>query len=345
MSDWKPEGVAPCVRRIAAPRAVELCVRIRPSAALPQRHACLPIAGAALVIAQSSWRPFPARRSSPAPRMSAAPAAARPRHAQPVFVFGIPVDFILFGADAAWRRDLPPQDAAGRADRACRHRRLQAHLHRLQVRHRLHRPRAAHAARGGDPREPVPAADGLCDPLASLREEPHPRRDAGIPAGRMDGRAGAARHRVRAVGLPRQHRGRADRRHDGAARVQGQSPHRLSRGDRGSVERRRLRQRRRRHHDHHDVDRRHQPAVGGRSLYRRGRRPSSYLRHPGRAPAAPLFADPEGRAARPADRLDVGRDRRARSSSSRSRANVTRQPAIPGDSRGRSGDRASRCGS
>ena len=72
------------------------------------------------------------------------------------------------------------------------------------------------------------------------------------------------------------------------------------------LERRRLRQRRRRHHDDHDVDRRHQPAVGARSLCRSRRRLPD-LRHPGGDPAAPLFADPQGRAARPADRLDLAR--------------------------------------
>ena len=30
----------------------------------------------------------------------------------------------------------------------------------------------------GDPGQPVPAADGFCDPVAALREQPHPRRDA-----------------------------------------------------------------------------------------------------------------------------------------------------------------------
>ena len=163
--------------------------------------------------------------------------------------------------DAARRRDLPSQDAAGRADRARGGHRLQAALHRLQAGRGFQRPRAADAPRVGHPRQSVPAADGLCDPVAALREQPHPRRDAGVPAGRLDRRARAARHRVRAVELPRQHRRCPDRRHDGAARVQGQSPHRLSRRHRRGVERRRLRQRGRRHHHDDDVDRRHQPAA------------------------------------------------------------------------------------
>ena len=45
--------------------------------------------------------------------------------------------------------------------------------------------------------------------------------------------------------------------------------HRLSRGDRGRLQRRRRRQRGRRYHHHHDVDRRRQPARGARRLRRR----------------------------------------------------------------------------
>ncbi len=103
--------------------------------------------------------------------------------------------------------------------------------------------------------------------------------------------------RVRAVELPRQYRGGADRRHHGAPCVPRQGPHRLPRRDRRGLERRRLRQRRRRHHDHHDVDRRRQSAC-------RWSRPMSLLivalcvlRHPGGAPAASLFADRAGSAA------------------------------------------------
>ena len=177
-------------------------------------------------------------------------------------------------ADADRRCGVSSQDAAGCADRSRGDRALQARLHRLQDRAGTIRPRAAHAARVGDPGQSVPAADGLCDPVAALREQPHPRRDAGVPAGRMAWRAGAARHRVRAVELPRQHRGRADRRHDGAPRVPRPSPHRLSRGHRGCLQRRRLGQRGRRHHHHDDVDRRHQPAVGAQGLCR-GRPPDS----------------------------------------------------------------------
>ena len=205
----------------------------------------------------------------------AAPAASSP--AQLHYLLGIPVDFILFGltllgvavfhhktlevaltglAAVTVYKLLFTGFGQARASAAC----------------------AADSPRVGDPRQPVPAADGLCHPVAAFREQPHPGRDAGVPAERLEGRACAARHRVRAVELPRQHRRRPDRRHDGAARVQGQSPYRLPRRHRRSVECRRLRQRRRRHHHHHDVDRRHQPAACRRSLCR-GRRGLPDLRH------------------------------------------------------------------
>jgi hypothetical protein len=72
---------------------------------------------------------------------------------------------------------------------------------------------------------------------------------------------------------------RADRRRDGARGLQGQGAHRLSGRHRRRLQRRRLGQRGRRHDDHHDVDRRRQPAqrVGG--LYR-GQRCRGRLRHP-----------------------------------------------------------------
>ncbi len=74
--------------------------------------------------------------------------------------------------------------------------------------------------------------------------------------------------------VPRQHRRRADRRHDGAARLSRQGAHRLSRRHRRGLQCRRLRQRGRRHHDHDDVDRRRQPAERARSLRRSDRRAS-----------------------------------------------------------------------
>ena len=134
--------------------------------------------------------------------------------------------------------------------------------------------------------------------VPALRGEPDPGRDAGAAAGRLEGRRRAAGAGVRAVELPRQHRRRADRRHGCAARVPGQGSHRLSRGDRRGLERRRIRQRRRRHHHHHDVDRRRQPAQRARGLCR-GRRRDADLRGARVDAAAALFADPEGSVDRP----------------------------------------------
>ena len=88
-----------------------------------------------------------------------------------------------------------------------------------------------------------------------------------------------------------------------------QGAHRLPRRHRRRLQRRRLRQRGRRHHHDDDVDRRHQPAVGAQGL-RGGRRRLPRVRHSRRDPAASLFADREGRAARPEDRLAVARHRR-----------------------------------
>ena len=96
--------------------------------------------------------------------------------------------------------------------------------------------------------------------------------------GRLEGRLRAAHHGVRAVVVPRQHRGRAHRRRDGAPAFPRQGPHRLSRRDRRGIERGRRGQRHRRHDDHDDVDRGRFPACGVRSL-RRGDRRARHLRH------------------------------------------------------------------
>ena len=290
--------------------------------------------GAVPFVASASLAAAVASIASPAAAATNASGLA----AEPVFVFGIPVDFILFALTllgvALFHHKTLQVALAGLAailvyKFAFTGFKFGPGLAGLGL-HMQHEC--------GDPSEPVPAADGFRHPVAALREQPHPRRDAGLPAGRLEGRLGAARDRVRAVELPRQHRGRADRRHDGAARVQRQSPHRLSRRHRGRLQRRRIRQRRGRHHDDHDVDRRRQPAVGARSLCR-GRRRLPDLRHPGGDPAAPLFADPQRRAARPPDRLDFARDRRADPGHC-DRRQRHRQSAIPGAPRHRAGDRA-----
>ena len=244
--------------------------------------------------------------------------------------------------DAARRRAVPPPYALRRADRPGGHHALQAHLHRLQIRRRSRRLRAAHAARMGDPGQPVPAADGLCAALAPLRAEPRARCDALLSAGRMERRRRAPGGGVRAVELPRQYRGGADRRHHGPSCVPRQSPHRLSRRDRRGIERRRLRQRRRRHHDHDDVDRRRQSVVGGGSLCGR-RRGAGGVRGPGRAPAASLLADRAGGAGRPEDRVDPRGHRRG-DPGRRDPRQCHRQPPVSGAARPHSGDRSRRMG-
>jgi hypothetical protein len=89
---------------------------------------------------------------------------------------GIPVDFILFALTllgvALFHHHTLQVALTGLAAIVA----LQADLHRLQVRRRPRRPRPAHAARVGDPRQPVPAADGLRAAVAAFRGEPRPAR-------------------------------------------------------------------------------------------------------------------------------------------------------------------------
>ena len=98
---------------------------------------------------------------------------------EPIMVLGIPLDFILFGLTlagvAVFHHHTLAIALAGLAAVTA----LQARLHRVQVRHRPCRARAAHAARMGDPRQPVPAADGVCAAVAPLRGQPDSGRDAG----------------------------------------------------------------------------------------------------------------------------------------------------------------------
>src|SRR5882724_5620244 len=106
----------------------------------------------------------------------------------------------------------------------------------------------------GDPHESTVPAARLCPAVAALREDARARGVAALPPARLERRVHHARDGVRAVVVPRQHRGRPDRRGDGAYAVPRQGPHRLSRGHRRRVERGRLRQRSGRHHHHHGVD-------------------------------------------------------------------------------------------
>ena len=208
-------------------------------------------------------------------------AAADPTIVRPVYVFGIPVDFILFGLTLLGVAVFHHYTLLSRAERAGRNHDLQTDLHRVQIRRRPDRLCAAHAARMGDPGQPVPAADGICTALAPLREEPDSGRDAGLPARRLEGRRRAASDRVHSFRFPGQYRCRADRRHHGAPCFPGQSPHRLPCRDRRGIECGRRRQRRRRHDHHDDVDRRHQSVGRDRGLC--GRRCRIFcLRDPGR---------------------------------------------------------------
>ena len=114
---------------------------------LPSCAACIFVVTLAAGVC-SRWR----RRRQPLPS---------DRASQPVYLFGIPVDFILFGLTLLGVALFHHHTLSRRADRAGGHHALQAHLHRLQIRRRSRRLRAAHAARMGDPGQPVPAADGF----------------------------------------------------------------------------------------------------------------------------------------------------------------------------------------
>ncbi len=245
-------------------------------------------------------------------------------------LFGIPVDFILFGLTLA-----------GVA--LFHHYTLQVALtglavitlyklagHRLQDRPGLRRPRGAPGARVGDPREPLRPARRLRHPVEDLRGERGAEGAAALSPRRLEGLLHPARHGVRPVVVPRQHRRGADRRRDGAHRVPRQGPHRLSRGDRRGVERGRRGQRGRRHDDDDDVDRRREPARGARRL-RRGVRRAGRVRHSGGAAAAEVRADHEGRAAGHARRLGARGHRRVHPAR-RDRRQRRHEPQVPAGS-------------
>ena len=90
MSDWKPEGVARLRLSYCSTSCCRVVCQDQTVSRIRQRMV-LPIAGAALVMA-IVWTTFPAL-AAPAPE-SVAPG---PSVVTPIYVFGIPVDFILFG--------------------------------------------------------------------------------------------------------------------------------------------------------------------------------------------------------------------------------------------------------
>ncbi len=112
----------------------------------------------------------------------------------------------------------------------------------------------------------------------------------------------------RAVELPRQHCGGDDRRHHRRNRVPAQGPHRISRGDRCSLQCGGCRQRRGRHHHHHDVDRRCEPGGRAGGICRVGRR-ARHIRGARRAPATALLAHHQGGLPPHTRGLEPGRDR------------------------------------
>ena len=191
--------------------------------------------------------------------------------------------------DACRRRAAAPSYAAHRGGRPDRDLAVQDRGGALRGRPGPVGAVAAPGSRMGDYRQPVRAAARLRAAVEALRSEPRSRVAAEIPARRLEGRARAAGDDLRAVVVPRQHRRRADRRHHRARGIPRQGAHRLPRGHRRRLERRRLGQRRRRHHHHDDVDRRRASAAGDRSLHRRRRR-DAHLRRPGIAAAAALLA-------------------------------------------------------
>ena len=157
-------------------------------------------------------------------------------------------------ADAPGRSALPSQDAPGGGHRPRGDHALQDRLRGLQGGRRPRRLRRPPRPRVGGDRQPPRPAARFRPPGASLRGERDPESAAALPPRRLEGGLRPAGDRLRAVVVPRQHRGGAHRRRHGAHPVQQEGPYRLYRGARRGLERRRFRQRRRRHHHDDDVD-------------------------------------------------------------------------------------------
>ena len=331
MSDWKPDGVAPlrllscstsCCRMTLYDRLSDPRDRVRPASSCDRAVRARPFADRRSLAFASSRSRRPSR-PQPQPRASAPLSRFRSRH--PGRFHPVRPDADRRCASSITRRCKSRSPARPRSSRykliftgfkfGTGLAGLGLHMQHEAV----------------SPREPVPAADGLRAAVAAFREQPRARRDAGIPAGRLAGRPGAARQSCSCCpafldNIAAALIGGAMARHvfKGKVHIGYLARHRRR------IECRRSRQRGRRHHHHDDVDRRHQPADGGRSVRRRGRRVLR-VRHTRRDPAAPLLADPEGRAAWLADRLALARDRRA-DPRRRDRRERHRQPEIPASS-------------
>ena len=129
----------------------------------------------------------------------------------------VPIDFILFALHSARGRAVSSLHAARRSGRPRRDRRLQGRLHGIQD-----RTGPSRASWASCSHEWVILANlflllmGFAILSRHFEKSRHPGRPAALPAQRLERRVRAAGHGVRAVVLSRQHRGRDDRRRDGA---------------------------------------------------------------------------------------------------------------------------------
>ena len=139
-------------------------------------------------------------------------------------------------AHAAVRGGVPPSHAARRRHRSRRDHGLQARV--LAVRDGAGGRGARHApwARMGAARQPVRPAAGLRAAVEALRGKSGAGVAAAMAARRLERRVCPAGDDLRAVVVPRQHRGGADRRHDRQRRFPPQGAHRVPRRDRRGVE-------------------------------------------------------------------------------------------------------------
>ena len=146
-------------------------------------------------------------------------------------VAGIPIEFIFFAATllgvALFHHHTMPIALGGAALIAA----VQDHRFAVPCRRRRGWVLRAPRPRVGGADEPFPAAARVRAAGALLRGKPGAGDPAPLSAARPRRWLRAAGARVRAVELPRRHRGGDDRRRRCGDRVPRQSAHRLSRGD------------------------------------------------------------------------------------------------------------------